>query len=703
MNKTLKVMTSAALLAGVVAPVAVDTVSANSKNHVDKVPNVADNYKSPVGTPISTLRLQEDLTGFTSGDSFRLILPTGVKFQVNASDNYVGVPTNAVVTNVTDQVLELRITGVDGTPSANSENITIPLHVDIDGAVGELKVTVDPMDTTLTGGSYTFGVVNKGKTTAVVETNKTIGKTGKVGTIRIDETSVNAIGEADGVQQKVTLKLQPGVEWNFANDNTALAAISFGGGLTGSTAVAPGAGKVQDGRTLEFYINTQDTRSQRGSIFINTPELKIDGAQKGDIEVSIAGTNITDQDLVLAKYGEWDGAVKVEEVKELIAGRDETDEDQKTALITIEETVPGSFIDNREIEVELPSWVKVRDVKNKTVSNITNIIHHVDGNKNKFSFEIDGTNGSARPAKVEFKLQLSIEGNKTGDIEAIVKGAGVSESKAVIAKAVSPVVVDKVDASQVKIGLQEQSVPDFVFGEVLKGTFDKDYAAGDENIRITLPQGVTWSAVPTVEVIEGNLEIDKNSVTRLSGNNRVLLIPVKSEGTKPSKIKVSNAKITVDRTVPEGKINASIGGGAVVKNFNTSATAGQFITDIAASFELATTVTPAPADTTAAKEVTFTIGGTSYTIGDKTAEMDVAPFVEAGRTYLPVRYVAEAVGVAPENILFDNATRTVTIIKGQRMAQAKLGSNILTVDGMNIPMDVQAKVVNGRTPLLLLV
>lgn len=45
------------------------------------------------------------------------------------------------------------------------------------------------------------------------------------------------------------------------------------------------------------------------------------------------------------------------------------------------------------------------------------------------------------------------------------------------------------------------------------------------------------------------------------------------------------------------------------------------------------------------EEVKFVIGQTSYTIGGVANSMDVAPFIENGRTYVPVAYLANGLGM----------------------------------------------------------
>ena len=44
--------------------------------------------------------------------------------------------------------------------------------------------------------------------------------------------------------------------------------------------------------------------------------------------------------------------------------------------------------------------------------------------------------------------------------------------------------------------------------------------------------------------------------------------------------------------------------------------------------------------------VVMTIGKKSYRLGDKTASMDVAPYLEKNRTFIPARYLGEATGLS---------------------------------------------------------
>jgi hypothetical protein len=160
----------------------------------------------------------------------------------------------------------------------------------------------------------------------------------------------------------------------------------------------------------------------------------------------------------------------------------------------------------------------------------------------------------------------------------------------------------------------------------------------------------------------------------------------------------------LDRTVPEGDFNVNIGGGAIVKNNHSDATISEVVKFNKARVVKAlfgTVITPAPGETRAT--TTFTIGSTDYTVVEAAEAvektMDVAPYIKSGRTYLPVRFVADALGVSDDNILWDPVTRKVTIFKGDRIAQMTIGSTTLLVNGVEMLMDVAPEITNGRTML----
>lgn len=94
--------------------------------------------------------------------------------------------------------------------------------------------------------------------------------------------------------------------------------------------------------------------------------------------------------------------------------------------------------------------------------------------------------------------------------------------------------------------------------------------------------------------------------------------------------------------------------------------------------------------------VRFVVGRSEYRVGDQTVVMDAAAFVEKGRTYVPVRYLGNALGA---EVSWDGATRTATLRKGSVTVKLVVGSKTFYVNGEAKQMDVAPIVRKGRTYL----
>jgi hypothetical protein len=80
-------------------------------------------------------------------------------------------------------------------------------------------------------------------------------------------------------------------------------------------------------------------------------------------------------------------------------------------------------------------------------------------------------------------------------------------------------------------------------------------------------------------------------------------------------------------------------------------------------------------------------------------QMDVAPYIEDNRTFLPLRFVANALGISDSNIYYSPITHMVTLTKGSSMIQLIIGSTTMSANGATITMDVAPEIINGRTCL----
>lgn len=95
----------------------------------------------------------------------------------------------------------------------------------------------------------------------------------------------------------------------------------------------------------------------------------------------------------------------------------------------------------------------------------------------------------------------------------------------------------------------------------------------------------------------------------------------------------------------------------------------------------------------------FTIGKSFYLLNGNTVAMDVAPYIKEGRTFLPLRFAANSVGVTDENIIWDPGSRKIVIIRDNRVVQLAVGSRVLVINGTVVMMDVVPEEVSGRVML----
>jgi DNA-binding beta-propeller fold protein YncE len=98
----------------------------------------------------------------------------------------------------------------------------------------------------------------------------------------------------------------------------------------------------------------------------------------------------------------------------------------------------------------------------------------------------------------------------------------------------------------------------------------------------------------------------------------------------------------------------------------------------------------------AQKPINFTVGQNSYTATGQSFAMNASPFILNGRTLVPVRYLADALGAQTG---WDANTQKVTITGGNTIVVLTIGSANLTTNGQESQMDVAPVIVNGRTCL----
>ena len=97
-----------------------------------------------------------------------------------------------------------------------------------------------------------------------------------------------------------------------------------------------------------------------------------------------------------------------------------------------------------------------------------------------------------------------------------------------------------------------------------------------------------------------------------------------------------------------------------------------------------------------AAEVTFKIGQNQYIKDGQTIQMDAKPFIQNSRTYVPVKYLADALSLKTS---WDGDQQEVTLSNEVYSIKMKIGSKELMVNGNSVLMDVAPMIRSNRTYL----
>lgn len=631
---------------------------------------------------------------------------------------------------------EIKIT-VNNIENPGADGIYLFLHlgaVYIDsGFDGDVKLVADapsgsgfPDGTVVVGRVSSEGKVSLEVTNVPSFSNDTTGDPIK---IRIKEDVSGAL-EKD--TESLKLVLPSGFEWMTTDINVNLVWGGWrdtdGDGKADDVEVSTDKNDVGDSDfdlviypdddELIIAVNNESLEAACIELTLNIEVEDETDAQPGDVTVKVRGESDCDQsEIVVAEYGEYETSISVKDVPTVMAGMTE----QEIGDIVIKESVKGSLVSGRTIILTLPSnakWGKIDEDSDSGVDLEFAGFPGTDGRSAKW--KVDGESTEAAELELE-DMEVVLEPGFTGDLVIEVSGTAGLSGEITVAKVVTPVTITADNVPEVKIGTVSDA-GDLTITETVDGAI-KD----DKDLVIDLPEGVRFASTPKVEVVEGDLDIDEGGVrTKADGgtDDNWLVIPIDGKSSEPSTIKVTGIQYICDRTVPEGDIVVKVKGAAVaevndleeVRDYYGDPNLDAYDkveidgfeafqlgedgkifpkTSTAAKTVNAKVTTPAPGEQKAT--VVFKVGDTKFTVNGAEQTMDVAPYIKNGRTYIPVRYSAQAVGVAPENILFSGGK--VTLIKGDKVVQFTIGSNVMLVNGVGVTMDVKAEITNGRTML----
>ncbi len=612
--------------------------------------------------------------------------------------------------------------GVEPAKGTDDAYISVPMLTKLK-TNGDATVTIDPMDSVVSAGTYKFATVADSSATVTVEKKKDVPENGaQLKSIVIKEASAGAI-------EKGTLKLKLSSDWSYKSltkDNISVYP-------EGSVTIGDITLKDEDAE-----IEITDVKTSAAKTITITPEVKYDEDEvdAGDIcEMTVSGAGVDKTTLEVATAVTYGVTWEAEDKTLPVFYSGSMDPDQDSLQVTMEESVTASWLTNRKSKIVFPEGVRVLGVEisdaNGQFSGETN--SGVKAQTGKFEINNDGneltfkdwqTKGTDT-AKVKFKFQLSIAPSFTGDITATITGKGVDEDiTAVIGTAVAPVTVEAVSTDAI-IDYRHTAIGDITITEAEAGVLGKDKTLG---VKV---ENLEFDDDPTVEVVSGDLKIDTVKV-----DGGVIKIKIKSESAKtPAVIKITNCELLMDRTIPAGsyalKLTATdTWSDSQKKDDKTVDTAvwdgDSFDVDgddksdaifqnsikdgddydktpffdsrnvtVVKDYVNVVTAGRDQDDSTFTTTLKVTIGGNEMYANDKAIALDVPAYISNGYTMLPVRAVTEALS-GSAIVRWDDATKTVTITFGSRVINMTVGSNVMVINGVNVAMQAKCEITDSR-------
>ncbi len=664
--------------------VGIGSVGAASTNSIDRVPTVADDYTFTLADA-PQLRIEEKNIGEfdVAPFSFRLNL-TNAEW----TDEILGDwPQGDFDINVARRSSTSVTVSVETLAAgAVKRIISIPLISELQGT-GEARVTIDDLGSVVSSGTFTFAIGAKGETIATVDEKETVqrGRDQQGATIIIDEATAGALSERE---HTFRVRLPRDIEWEAYMDGEITLTDNLDGDITDVRI-------ENNNRDLIVTFDIENASTVRGSIIIE-PFINVTrDASYGEIAVSITsirGDVTGETGLVIAEYKDYGIEVSIEEVEEFFAGR--LDDEYITAEIEIKETIANSLFTGRVIDFELPSWVAIADdfvIQNDRAANQTITTDRDELDDNTFEYTVPE---SDEKMTITMEIPLTIEANAGDkDIPLVISGAGIDTTELVIARSVAPVSIEVgTQARPFELGVQRQDAPEITITESMAGAIRGETDAN--RLRVFVRDAFADSMRVDsfdYEVVSGDISIKDTPLTQMLDGS-AMIFTIDGESDVASTIRIYNIKMTLDRTVPQGPFRLDIGGNSLVDN-NTDENGW---VNRVVRFDYVEVGTPSPG-----VEVTavFTIGSTTYKVNGEERVMDVAPYIMDARTFLPVRFTAEALGLTEDNIIWDANTKTVTVLKGDRIVQMQIGSRVLFINGAQIMMDTAPEIRDGRTML----
>ena len=412
------------------------------------------------------------------------------------------------------------------------------------------------------------------------------------------------------------------------------------------------------------------------------------------------------------------------------------DSDHETLEVTIKESFAGAWNNSKDFTLSVPEGVYIVDVVDPSFDNdgqetaldeakwfaeAYNEGDYVDLTFKRRSWAETTPDKGQDPAELTFTLVLVADPNFEGDVVLKLTGDAVEEQEVTIAKFVKPFVVEA-QQNDMQIDYRNTEIPtSVVIKEAEAGLWEK----GTE-FRLALDK-ISFDDEGTIKVDDkSGLEVkdDEVKTTSKGVDNDVLYFTVDSRSDdEPAVVTISGMQLYMQRSLPAGAYDLDVYSPTMLgveKDENGQNGTGYLgekvlgmdldkevdcIADINDDFYSETAkagfvniVTAGREDTESFTTKVVVPVGESYLIsGENKVTIDVPAYINAnGYTMLPLRAVAVALGINSENVLWDQASRTATVMYGSKIINMTYGQKVVYVNGSMIPATAAVEITNDR-------
>lgn len=647
------------------------TYEAASFNHIDRVLTVMQGEKLQ-GTEVPYLGIT--LIDELEQNAIFYLDITGAK--------WLGIPFDGGSSLEIKRLSQtrLQIKAVSGNITAGTR-LSIPMQVEM--TASEATVHIKGNNTVVTSGSYLFAETASYKGGVTADELPMVVDRGIMADIHIEEPFSRAFAKAEekGCSRKIQLQLNHnGYAFDLADSNATLIGTQGFEGINGDA----GAIKQIDAQTLE--INLPDTTSSKytgrftlSGVIIRPSDKK---AEEAVLSVTAVGDLVEKTQLEVLAVTDY--AITLSADTKTVRGGT-----KQQLNFTLKEVIEDSLMRNRATSFTFDQGVTLDTTPDGKVAVRVNgeemlCESIMDDAENVIGFKVAKLPLGHK--NYDFIVSGNIGIGYAGTVMVAAEGRSLLEDlKTPILNVYKPFSVE-VEAMNAVVGLKDQIGGKLILSERSAAEFIQ----GEKIILSLEESALKYGQLPKVEVTAGDLRLGQAVI---SGN--LIEIPIVRRSNTASTIVISQFNVTVDQTVAIGNYKLQIGGGA----FSTLAHEDNLFPVWQGPFvwvneKVSAPNVPVPVERK--ETVRFIMGSTVYYVGQEAKVMEAAPYISSGRTMLPVKYVADAMGISPGAVAWDGGRKTVTIYAADTIV-LQLGSRTMKIGEEEVEMSAAPEAVNGRT------